>query len=105
MLTDREQRNMKIIAGVALGINLILTAIQIVGVYKESFCIVTLMAIFMLVVLILWVVQVVSTKGKDSASLSSMVGSVIWFVLCAGYAFMIWQSRQDDRVRPFAEDG
>ena len=87
---------------VALTFTLILTLIQIIGVYRESFCIVTTMAAAMVIVIILNIVNASRTKGADSYAVSSLTGSTFWAVVCLVYAFAIRSADKQDAVTPYS---
>jgi len=86
----------KIITIVIVSITLLIMLIQIYGVYRESFCIVLLTAIAVLIVIILQIVNLVRNKGSRSVDESVQVGGdIIWFIVCVTYAFLI---KREDQI-------
>ena len=101
-IDDKEA--FKFITIVIVSLTLLIMLIQIYGIYRESFCIVMLTAIAVLIVLILQIVSLIRNKGSRSVDESIQVGGdVIWFVACAVYAFLIKRENRiaDSTVYPY----
>ncbi|KAI1287109.1 hypothetical protein HDE_10696 [Halotydeus destructor] len=100
-LSEEDKSAIKWITGIALSIMLIVTTIQLYGVYKENFCIVAVMTICILISTILFAVNRSKTGSGDSMSSANIGSSIFWFLLTATYAYLIKSSR--DNVEPFQQ--
>lgn len=98
---DRSKAKGFVAAGIVL--SMLITLIQIAAVYKEHLCGVITMAAFMLASIV--ILSIGQASSKSSYSGSSIGSSVIWFLLCAGYALLIVQERKrEDQVVPYVNE-
>ena len=100
-LNGEEKDTFKVLMIVALTFTLLLTLIQLIGVYRESVCIVTIMVIAMVIVIIINAVNTVRTKASNSYAISSLTGSSFWAAICLIYACAIHMADKQDAVVPY----
>lgn len=100
-LSESDKTTLKIFIGTVFAITLIVTLIQLIGVYLESLCIVVTMAIVMLATIGLSAYNLIRNGSGDKYSIAGLNGAISWFILCSVYACCIRSANKTDEVVPF----